>query len=340
MSLSYWRLNYFCDQNLNTGKVLCIDGWTSPNVILFISLTVHWIVEGHVQSLILDFVKFYYLFYWLLSSSNLLVVRNRFSNPTKVQEGRDWPRIDVMNRHQVKALREGCCERKEARIGVSSREKINTNKNLARVTTKSKSETQTVSNGRVGRGGRDGVLRSIPTSETSLSEQDRSQVVLRTRFNGDKTYDNWTGIYNSAEELLIETRTTGSLRHICYWNGDRRVSVIGVAVCMEEEETGMQTGDRGTYNWSPNRKWEQAPIQSLRSNQRSIAYNKIEIDWKERGLEPSGPRMAARWPADEAVWMTCGCAIVTWCPRDLGGHSMSGAGKAMGWIATGVGPKG
>ena len=55
-----------------------------------------------------------------------------------------------MNRRQVKALREGCHERKEAQMGVSSREKMNTNKNLARVTTKSKSETQTVSNGHVG----------------------------------------------------------------------------------------------------------------------------------------------------------------------------------------------
>ena len=35
-----------------------------------------------------------------------------------------------------------------------------------------------------------GVLRSIPMSETSSNEQDISQVVLRTRFNGDKTYDN------------------------------------------------------------------------------------------------------------------------------------------------------
>jgi len=69
---------------------------------------------------------------------------------------------------------------------------MNTNKNLARVTTKSKSETQTVSNGCVSRGGRDGGLRSVPMSETSLSEQDRSQVVLRAMFNGDKTYDNRT----------------------------------------------------------------------------------------------------------------------------------------------------
>ena len=36
------------------------------------------------------------------------------------------------------------------------------------------------------------VLKSIPTSETSLSEQDRSQEVLRAMFNGDKTYDNRT----------------------------------------------------------------------------------------------------------------------------------------------------
>jgi len=45
---------------------------------------------------------------------------------------------NIMNRCQAKALREGCCERKEAWTGVSSREKMNTNKNLVRATTKSK----------------------------------------------------------------------------------------------------------------------------------------------------------------------------------------------------------
>ena len=89
-------------------------------------------------------------------------VKNGFSNPTKEQEGRDQPRKDVMNRCQVKALREGCHERKEAQMGVVSREKINTNRNLARATTKSKSETQTVSNGHVGRGGRDGCFEEHP----------------------------------------------------------------------------------------------------------------------------------------------------------------------------------
>src|SRR5882724_10962440 len=89
-------------------------------------------------------------------------VKNGFSDPTKEQEGRDRPRKDIMNRRQAKALREGCRERKEARTGVSSREKINTNRNLVRVTTKSKSEMQTVSNGRVGREGRDGCFEEHP----------------------------------------------------------------------------------------------------------------------------------------------------------------------------------
>jgi len=34
------------------------------------------------------------------------------------------------------------------------------------------------------------VKKSIPTSETSLSEQDRSLEVLREMFKRDKTYDN------------------------------------------------------------------------------------------------------------------------------------------------------
>jgi len=109
-----------------------------------------------------------------------------------------------MNGRQAKALREGCHERKKARAGVSSREKMNTNMNLVRVTTKSKTEMQTVSNGCVGRGEEMEVLRSIPMSETSSNEQDRSQVVLKAMFNGEKTYDNQTG------EIQLSRRTTYS----------------------------------------------------------------------------------------------------------------------------------
>jgi len=60
-------------------------------------------------------------------------------------------------------------------MNVSSRERMNTNIDLARATTKSKSKTQTVSNGHVGQRGRDGGFESVPTSETSSSEQDRGR---------------------------------------------------------------------------------------------------------------------------------------------------------------------
>ena len=59
-------------------------------------------------------------------------------------------RKDITNDCQGKALREGCHERKKAQVSVSSRVKKNTNRNLARATTKSKSRMQTVSNGCVG----------------------------------------------------------------------------------------------------------------------------------------------------------------------------------------------
>ena len=51
---------------------------------------------------------------------------------------------------------------------------------------------------------------------------------------------------NEIEELFIENRTAGSQGHVCYWNGGWRVSVARVAVHMGVEETGMQTGYRGT----------------------------------------------------------------------------------------------
>ena len=76
-------------------------------------------------------------------------VKNGFSNLTKEQEGRYRRGNDITNDHQEKALRDGCHEREWAQMSVSSRGKNNTKRNLARVTTKSKSRTQTVSNGRV-----------------------------------------------------------------------------------------------------------------------------------------------------------------------------------------------
>jgi len=86
------------------------------------------------------------------SGSSIILSRMGFSDLTKEQEGQDQQGKDVTNECQGKALREGCREREWARVSVSSREKNSTKRNLSGVTTKSKSEMQTVSNRCVSRG--------------------------------------------------------------------------------------------------------------------------------------------------------------------------------------------
>src|SRR5882724_8713387 len=86
------------------------------------------------------------------------------------------------------------------------------------------------------------VSRSIPMSETSLSEQDRSQVILRAMFNGDKTYDNQT------EEIQRNWITTyrewncGFQAQVSYQDVVWEASVTRVAVCMGVKETGVKNG--------------------------------------------------------------------------------------------------
>ncbi|KAJ3549237.1 hypothetical protein NM688_g5201 [Phlebia brevispora] len=36
---------------------VCLDGWTAPNVISFLGVTFHQVVDGKIQSIILDFIK-------------------------------------------------------------------------------------------------------------------------------------------------------------------------------------------------------------------------------------------------------------------------------------------
>ena len=84
------------------------------------------------------------------SGSSIILSRMGFQirlKSKKVEIGKEKTSQMIV---KEKALREGCHERKNARTSVSSREKKDTNRNLARVTTKSRSETQTVSNRRVG----------------------------------------------------------------------------------------------------------------------------------------------------------------------------------------------
>ena len=68
-------------------------------------------------------------------------VKNRFSELTKEKEGRDQQGKEITNDCQGKALKEGCHEREQAQMDVSSTEKTNTKEDLTRVMTKSKSRT-------------------------------------------------------------------------------------------------------------------------------------------------------------------------------------------------------
>src|SRR5882724_7009406 len=106
------------------------------------------------------------------------------------------------------------------------------------------------------------VSRSVPMSETSLSEQDRSQVVLRAMFNGDTTYDNQTGdiqlsrrtTYRDLNHRVAGTRMLSErrLKSICYWGGyphggegDRDANRIQGCIQSASElglRTGMHTG--------------------------------------------------------------------------------------------------
>ena len=49
--------------------------------------------------------------------------------------------------------------------------------------------------------------------------------------------------YNEIRELLIENRTTGFQGHVCYWDGDQRVSVTRVAVWRRRGQ-GFKQGTR------------------------------------------------------------------------------------------------
>jgi len=134
------------------------------------------------------------------------------------------------------------------------------------------------------------------------------------------------GNYNSAKELLIETRTTG-FQIACYQDGVQRVSVTGEAVCMEEKGMGMQTGYRAHTIGLWVRNKNRHPYNHCGAIKLSIICNKIEIDEKKEGWSPQVPGRLARWPADEAAWMTCGCTSVTWHHVILEGHYISEAGE-------------
>ena len=86
------------------------------------------------------------------------------------------------------------------------------------------------------------------------------------------------GKYNSAEELLIETRTTGSQGHVCYRNGDQRASVTRAAVCMGWKGWGCEQGTGAHTNGVRVRNEHRDVEDDCRAIKEALAHYKIEIE--------------------------------------------------------------
>src|SRR5882724_2712735 len=98
--------------------------------------------------------------------------------------------------------------------------------------------------------------------------------------------------YNEIRELLMEKRTTGSQAQVGYRDGVREAPVTRVAVRMGVKETGMRTGCIGAYNQPLSWDLEQV-CGHCGAIRKALAHYKTEIDWRKRGLGPSGPRSSS-----------------------------------------------
>jgi len=95
--------------------------------------------------------------------------------------------------------------------------------------------------------------------------------------------------YKEIGELLIENRTTVSWGHVCYQDGDWRVSVTIVAVHMGVKEMGCEQ-ETGEHTISLQVGNESGHTHNCcRAIKKAFTCNNMEIDCKERGLEHSGP---------------------------------------------------
>jgi len=86
--------------------------------------------------------------------------------------------------------------------------------------TKSRSETQTVTNVHVSQKAMSRIEAQGPQGD--IQDGKRLMIIKLER-------------YNEIGELIIENRTTVSQEHICYQDGGQRVSVTMAAVCMGVE---------------------------------------------------------------------------------------------------------
>jgi len=151
------------------------------------------------------------------------------------------------------------------------------------------------------------VLRASQCWRPQSNEQGRSQEVLRARFKRDKTYNNRTEEIQWNWGTTYREWTTGSQAQVSYWDVVQETSVTTAAVRMGVKEMGMRNRAQGAYNQPPSWDQEQVCMHYCRTIRRALACNKIEIDWKKRGLDPQVPGPLAKWLTNwggtSGVWL-------------------------------------
>jgi len=116
--------------------------------------------------------------------------------------------------------------------------------------------------------------------------------------------------YNSAEELLIRLRRTGSHIPILNWNTEWRISVTTAAVHMRLGD-GIRDRTRECIQPTPDLGMREDLGLLVLEPERGISNAYRTGIAQNKGWNPQDPCMPVRWTADEAAFMTRGCGIVT-----------------------------
>jgi len=154
---------------------------------------------------------------------------------------------------------------------------------------KSKSNMQTVANGCVGQRQRIKFLACVQSWRRHRVSRIEVQGLKVTFKEGQRLMIIELRRYNEIWELLIEIRTTGSQGHMCYLDGGWRISVTYGSCLHGGERYGDVNRAQGCIQWL--QVWMRAGMHMTTVEQsKKVSMQKMEIDGKERGLGPSGPR--------------------------------------------------
>src|SRR5467141_1076138 len=101
--------------------------------------------------------------------------------------------------------------------------------------------------------------------------------------------------YNSAEELLIRLRRTGSQLPILNWNTEQRISVTMAAVHMRGTGDGIRDRTRECIQPTPDLGMREDPGLPVLEPERGISNGYRTGIAQNKGWNPQNPYMLVRW---------------------------------------------